>query len=188
MSRPESEAAPPLAPLAWPLWRRWLLNFGTVYLGLYFLLIGQTLLPVPSDWRFAVAHWFSRVWSGAALLPTGLSGSGDTAQDWLLLLLGTLLSLLLATLWTVSQRWKPGPSPRALSALSIGLRAALVIWLLAYGSAKFNFAQFGLLAPGQMNVTYGDSSPMGLLWRFMALSPGYQYLAGVAETLPALLL
>jgi hypothetical protein len=176
------------APLTWPIWRRWLLNFGTVYLALYFLLIGQGLLPVPPQWRFEVADRFSRVWSSAPLLPTGPTGSGDTPQDWLVLLLGLLLSLVLATLLTSLQRQRPGPSPRTLSELSVGLRAALIIWLLAYGSAKFNFGQFGLLNSAQAQTTYADSSPMGLLWRFMALSPGYQYLAGVAEALPALLL
>lgn len=61
-------------------------------------------------------------------------------------------------------------------------------WLYSYGSVKFNFGQFGLLAPGQFSKTYGDSSPMFLLWTFMAASPGYQLVAGVAECLPALLL
>lgn len=183
---PEERAVPP--PLHWPLWRRWTLNFGMVYLGLYFLLVGQSLLPVPPQWRFDVADRFSRVWSGAPLLPTGPTTSGDTSEDWLLLLLGLLLSLVLATLATIIQKRKPGPSSRALSALSVGLRTALMILLLSYGSAKFDFSQFGLLPTAIQGQTYAESSPMGLLWRFMALSPGYQYLAGVAETLPALLL
>lgn len=120
------------------------------------------------------------------LQPAGPTGSGDTAQDWVLALLALLASLVLGQVWTAFQRRRP--SVRQLSALSVGLRAALIVWLLSYGMAKFNFSQSGLLAPGQLGQSYGDSSPMGLLWRFMAASPGYQLVAGVAEVLPALLL
>ena len=187
-SRQEMLAA---APLTWPLWRRWLLNFGTVYLGLYFLLVGQALLLlVPAQVRFTLSDLFSRWLFKTPVTPLGPTGSGDTAQDWIFLLLSLLASLLLGTLWTVWQQRGPqrGPTGRHLFWLSLGLRSALIIWLMIYGSVKFSFGQFGLLAPGQQSVTYAESSPMGLLWRFMALSPGYQYLAGVAETLPALLL
>jgi hypothetical protein len=36
--------------------------------------------------------------------------------------------------------------------------------------------------------TYGESSPMGLLWTFMGVSPAYQMFAGLAEIVPGLLL
>ncbi|MFC4453353.1 hypothetical protein [Deinococcus sonorensis] len=63
-----------------------------------------------------------------------------------------------------------------------------MVWLLSYGLAKFSFGQFGLLSPGQLNHTYGQTSPMFLLWTFMAASPGYQLVGGVAEVQPALFL
>lgn len=172
---------------SWPLWQRFLLNFGTVYFGLYFLLIGQPLVKIiPDGGRYALAAWLDRLLFGHTL-PTPISaGSGDTSQDWALTLFGLLLSLLLGALWTALQR--QGPSPRHLTWLSVGLRIALVVWLLSYGLAKFNFSQFGLLAPGQLSRVYGETSPMFLLWAFMAASPGYQLVAGVAEALPALLL
>ena len=189
-----SDASPTHQPVtalnassSWPLWRRLLLNFGTIYFALYFLLVGQPLLPlIPSHTRFALADGVDRLLFHRPL-PTPLSaGSGDTSQDWALALLGLLLSLLLGALWTVLRRREP--SQRQLSALSVGLRAALIFWLYSYGSIKFNFGQFGLLAPGQLSHTYGESSPMFLLWTFMAASPGYQIVAGGAEVLPALLL
>jgi hypothetical protein len=169
---------------AWTLWRRFLFNFGTVYFVLYFLLLGQALLP--ASFKFWLADIFSRALLHTSIQPAGPTGAGDTAQDWTLVLLGLLASLLLGSFWTASLR--RGPSVRHLSALSVGLRAALIVWLLQYGLAKFNFSQFGLLAPAQLSQSYGESSPMGLLWRFMAASPGYQLVAGVAEVLPALLL
>lgn len=127
-----------------------------------------------------------RLLLGDALLPPFRTGSGDTALDWTSVLLVLLVSVLGGLLWTILRRG--GPSAAHLSWLETGLRAALILWLTGYGLAKFNFGQFGLLGPGPLFTTYGDSSPMGLLWRFMAVSPGYQYVAGVAEVLPALLL
>jgi hypothetical protein len=193
MTRPARAAsdlpaeALPVISRRWPLWRRFLLNFGTLYFGLYFLLIGQPLIQLlPSQTRYALAAWLDRLLFHHAL-PTPISvGSGDTSQDWALTLLGLLLSLFSGALWTALKR--QGPSPRHLSALSVGLRAALIVWLLVYGLAKFNFSQFGLLAPGQLNRIYGETSPMFVLWAFMAASPGYQLMAGAAEALPALLL
>ena len=193
MTRPDRSAsdlpprAAPVVPRAWPLWRRFLLNFGTLYFGLYFLLIGQPPVPlIPAAGRYALAAWLDRLLFGLAL-PTPISaGSGDTSQDWALTLFGLLLSLLLAGIWTVWYR--RDPARLHLTWLSVGLRAALIFWLYSYGLAKFNFGQFGLLAPGQLSHTYGESSPMFLLWTFMAASPGYQLVAGVAECLPALLL
>ena len=180
---PPSTAAPP----SWPLWRRFLLNFGTLYFGLYFLVIGQPLVPLlPSQTRYDLAAWVDRLLFGQALPTPFSAGSGDTSQDWALALLGLLLSLLLAILCTVGYR--RDPARLHLTWLSVGLRAALSVWLLEYGLAKFEFSQFGLLVPGQLSKTYGEGSPMFLLWAFMAASPGYQLVAGVAECLPALLL
>ena len=171
---------------SWPRWRLLLLNFGTVYFVLYFLFLGQALLPLPASVTFWLADTLSRGLFHQSIPNTGVTGSGDTAKDWTLALLGLLSSLILGVIWTVIQR--RGPSVRQLSALSVGLRAALICWLYSYGLAKFNFGQFGLLAPGQLSHTYGESSPMFLLWTFMASSPGYQLVAGFAEVLPALLL
>ncbi|GHG00083.1 hypothetical protein GCM10017783_10230 [Deinococcus piscis] len=96
-----------------------------------------------------------------------------------------LAALAGGTLWTALQKRLPAWQVPALSGF---LRFFLAAWLLSYGLIKFNFGQFGLLHAEQLDTTYGESSPMGLLWRFMAASPGYQWLAGLAEVLPALLL
>lgn len=182
----DAGAAP--MPAAWPLWRRWLLKFGSLYLALYFLIGGQPLLGSGlDDARFAVATALHRLLFGSALLPHMGGGSGDTSFDWAFTLLVLLVSLMGGTLWTALERSRT-PHLIHLELLSQGLRVALFFWLTLYGMTKFNFGQFGLLSSGQLTATYGESSPMGLLWRFMAASPGYQLVAGVAETLPALLL
>src|SRR5262249_25723243 len=41
--------------------------------------------------------------------------------------------------------------------------------------------QFPPISDGQLEVKYGDSSPMGLLWRFMQFSPPHTAPAGVIQ-------
>ncbi|WP_221088751.1 hypothetical protein [Deinococcus aquaedulcis] len=183
-------AADPEAPALdrpWPWWRRFALQFGSLYLALYFLVGVQGFAPLPEPLRFAVADALSRALFRAPLPPlAGPTGSGDTALDWAWTLVLLLVALLGGAVWTLLDR--RAPHPRLMVTLSQLLRVSLIWWLAIYGLSKFNFGQFGLLGTGQLTITYAESSPMGLLWRFMAASPGYQWLAGVAEVLPALLL
>ncbi|MDO4264738.1 MAG: hypothetical protein Q4C67_11125 [Deinococcus sp.] len=179
---PETPPSPP-----WPLWRSWLLNFGSVYLVGYFLVAGQTLWRPPGaqQWLHSTVGRLYEAALGRSWPPLRPTGSGDTALDWALFGLLFLVALIGGTLWTALQKRPPAWQMPALSGF---LRFFLAIWLLSYGLIKFNFGQFGLLQAEQLGTSYGESSPMGLLWRFMAASPGYQWLAGAAEVLPALLL
>ena len=183
MHTAQPPSALPVAP-TWPLWRRWLLNFGTVYLVSYFLMAGQGLLTMVPDvltsLHSVVGVFYERLLhkSWPPLLPTG---SGDTLFDWTLATLLLVIALVAGTAWTAFQRKVSSQHVPVLSGL---LRFFLAYSLLSYGLIKFNFGQFGLLNDWQLTATYGESSPMGLLWRFMATSPGYQWLAGVAEVLP----
>ena len=131
---PASQPVVALHPTpSWPFWRRSLLNFGTVYFALYFLFLGQALLPLPASVKFWLADTLSRGLFRKSIPNTGITGSGDTAKDWALALLGLLLSLLLGALWTVLRRREP--SQRQLSALSVGLRAILIFWLYTLQTA-----------------------------------------------------
>ncbi|PTA69839.1 hypothetical protein [Deinococcus arcticus] len=184
---PAAHPEVPVHDQPWPWWRRFTLQFGSLYLALYFLVGVQGFAPLPDPLRFALADALSRALFQAPLPPpAGPTGSGDTALDWAWTLALLLVSLLGGAVWTVLDR-RP-PRPRLTLTLSQVLRVALIWWLAIYGLSKFNFGQFGLLGSGQLDTPYGESSPMGLLWRFMGASPGYQWLAGVAEVLPALLL
>src|SRR4030095_7643936 len=57
-----------------------------------------------------------------------------------------------------------------------------------YGMIKVFRGQFPSPSPGRLIETYGDSSPMGLMWNFMGYSSAYVIFAGVSESLGALLL
>ena len=61
------------------------------------------------------------------------------------------------------------------------VRLALALVLLYYGAAKLVFGQFGFSDAGDALIAHGEMSPMGLLWRMVAFSPVFQFLAGLAE-------
>lgn len=68
------------------------------------------------------------------------------------------------------------------------LRVWLAFVLLVYGWPKVFLMQMGVADYGDALTAFGEMSPMGLLWRFMAVAPVVQILAGVAEVAAAALL
>ena len=60
--------------------------------------------------------------------------------------------------------------------------------MILYGASKVFMGQFGPPGFGRLLETYGDSSPMGLLWTFMGFSQGYTFFAGLAEMLGGVLM
>lgn len=68
------------------------------------------------------------------------------------------------------------------------LRLTLAISLLPYAWTKVFHTQMGYADYSDALVQYGEMSPMGLLWRFMAFSPTVQGLAGAAELIAVILL
>ena len=61
------------------------------------------------------------------------------------------------------------------------VRLLLAIAMAYYGVAKLVFGQFGFTDMGGALTALGEMSPMGVLWRMVALSPLFQFLAGLAE-------
>ena len=64
----------------------------------------------------------------------------------------------------------------------------LVATLFSYGFSKIFPLQFPYPALGRLTETFGDFSPMGVLWSFMGAWPAYMMFAGSAEVLGGLLL
>lgn len=65
------------------------------------------------------------------------------------------------------------------------LRVWLAGYLLIYGWSKVFLMQMGQADYSDAPVQYGEMSPIGLLWRFMAFSPSIQIMAGLAEVTAA---
>src|SRR5205814_224931 len=93
-----------------------------------------------------------------------------------------------AVLWTLgSEMWRHWKTERAPnydwlhSLFRLIVSFHLMYMMLGYGAAKVWCSQFPPISDGQLEITYGDSSPMGLLWRFMQFSQPYTIATGVIE-------
>lgn len=71
---------------------------------------------------------------------------------------------------------------------TFALRLAIAVSMFGYGLAKLSGAQFSSPADFRLFQSYGNSSPMGLLWTFMGHSQVYSSFTGLAEILGGVLL
>jgi hypothetical protein len=145
-------------------------------------------LRQPLVWATA---WFARAVLGIPGLADVSNGSGDRTFDYVRLLLFAILGAIGALAWSArSELGRGGPRsyPRLAAAAHVMLRYYVAYAMLAYGLAKIFRLQFPPLSPIGLQVTRGDSSPMGLLWGFMGYSGPYTVFGGLCEAIPGLLL
>ncbi|MCA8964521.1 MAG: hypothetical protein H6838_19250 [Planctomycetes bacterium] len=197
-------SASALEPAPWSLPRRLLFRFACVYLILYCLPFPLDRLPTSReffDWPRTAAQYFESMqdlavaWFGehllgvdAAKLKPFMTGSGDTTRAYVTMALHGSIAVLLAGAWSLLTR-RTG-HPRAADLLRTYVRFVLGATLLGYGTAKFFSGQFPPLADNErwLLTTWGDSSPMGVVWKFMGASPAYTAFSGVVECLGGVLL
>jgi hypothetical protein len=113
------------------------------------------------------------------------NGSGDTTFDYVQSLCTLVLAFFLFLIWTIVD-WKRRSYNKLHEIFRIVISFELAEALFGYGFSKLS--QFPALNEFQLTETYGDSSPMGLLWTFMGASRAYCLFAGFAEVLAAVLL
>jgi uncharacterized membrane protein YphA (DoxX/SURF4 family) len=98
------------------------------------------------------------------------------------------LAVLIGIVWSIVDFRRPSYS-RLHEILRITLRYSLALIVLGYGVAKIiPPRQFQLPSADRLMTTYGDSSPMGLLWTFMGASVPYTIFGGISECIGAVLL
>jgi uncharacterized membrane protein YphA (DoxX/SURF4 family) len=122
-------------------------------------------------------------------------GSGDTTWNYVQVFCFAVIAAALALLWTLAAtlRWvifrRERPAyPLLHEALRVYVRFYLAYFMLVYGITKVIKSQFPAPSPDTLLHTYGESSPMHLLWTFMGASEGYTVFAGAGEMLGGLLL
>ena len=136
----------------------------------------------------------SVAWVGANVLGidypfgTGSNGSGDRTYHHVLLFCHLVLAIAMAGCWSLVDR-RSRDHRRLFEGLRIFVRVYVGAVMLSYGFAKiFYSGQFPPLTPGLLARTYGESSPMSLLWSFMGASTPYRMFAGYMEAIPGFLL
>lgn len=114
------------------------------------------------------------------------NGSGDRTFDYVQAAIFTAIAAVVAAIWTALDRRDLGERLRP--ALRIYVRYWLGTVMITYGAAKFAGGQFPSPPGNWLLETYGESTPMRLLWTFMGFSQTYSAYAGFAECLGGALL
>ena len=122
-------------------------------------------------------------------------GSGDTTWNYVQIFMFVTISAAITLLWTLAAwvwwRIRQGSRlayPLLHSWLRVFVRFYLAQTMITYGAIKVIKLQFSYPSPEIMLHTFGESSPMHLLWTFMGASDGYTWFTGAGELIAGLLL
>lgn len=166
---------------------------------IYFVLFA---LPFPFGFipgTDAVANAYHKIWLSLVpwvaqhVLQVGYNfglddtGSSDKTYDWVQMFCFLAVAIVIGLVWSALRR-KRLRYDRLYQWLRLYVRLYVGATMLDYGAGKVIQSQFPALNLGRLLQTYGDSSPMGLLWTFMGASPGYNLFTGAAEMIGGALL
>ena len=132
-------------------------------------------------------------WVGASVLHTASpavslpNGAGDKTVFWVDQFVTLVLAVVVAVIWTALDRRRT-EYRKAHDWLRAHVRFTLGAIMLGYGAYKIIQLQFPPPMLSALIRPYGESSPMGILWKLMGHSYGYNLFTGLAEAVPAALL
>ena len=115
------------------------------------------------------------------------NGSGDTTFHYLEALALLTVSFPITMIWSVADRKRKNYVTLSYW-FRVGLRYTLGMFMVSYGFAKIFMTQFQHPTLIQLVQPLGNSSPMGLAWKFMGYSYGFNFFTGLAEAIGGLLL
>lgn len=175
--------------VSWHLGQRIFFRFSFCYIVLFYL--PDLLQAVPATAWMAAKYSYlldSSIYGMIGVdAPRHPTGSGDTTVAYIEQLVSLLLSLVGGVLWSILDRQRES-YVRLNGWLGVLARYVLAFSLFSYAFAKIFPTQFQPLSDRQLLQSYGQSSPMGLLWNFMGFSTPYTIFAGCVELVPAVLL
>jgi hypothetical protein len=190
-----SSSAVPAAIADWSAAQRALFRFAFAYFVLYSFPFPLGQIPGTEK----VAEWYGKLWEaivpwvGAHVLrlrePVQMlfNGSGDKTSDYVQNFTILCIAAIAAVVWSLVDRRR-----RQYAALHHWLRVyvryVLGATMLSYGGFKVIQSQFPHPRLGTLLESYGESSPMHLLWTFMGFSYAYNVFAGLGEMLGGVLL
>jgi uncharacterized membrane protein YphA (DoxX/SURF4 family) len=180
------------APAAWSPLRRIVFRFGAIYWLLFCaraLADTSTLEVIASGyvnaWTSLCALVARHVFRMGAL-QTHATGSGDRIIDYVGLLIIVFVATLGTIVWTLLDRRRQ-QYERLHDWLRVMVRYSVGFIMFEYGLVKVFPLQFRIPDAPDLLHTYGESSPMRLLWTFMGASPAYVIFSGIGETVGATL-
>jgi len=154
----------------------------------YWIPYGGVIVEPFTRMSFAATELLGKTIFGIAyILPPANTGSGDTMHNYVQLVFVLLFATVGSIIWSTVDR-KRSNYEKLLYWFVILLRYYLALTMLSYGFAKVFRTQFPPLTLGQLGKSYGESSPMNLLWTFMGYSGTYTVFTGLGEVTGGLLL
>jgi hypothetical protein len=112
---------------------------------------------------------------------------GDSLFGWVQSLVKLMLAVAAAVIWSALDRKRP--NYRAMQEwLWLYVRLVLGTAMMSYGAVKVIKVQFPDLFLWRLLSSYGESSPVGLLWSFMGYSRTYNLFTGLVELIGGALL
>lgn len=192
-----ASAANPNGSSIFDIVQRFAFRFTALYFCLFFFPAPLTYIPWLGMLIYPYLHAVDSTivrWMGEYVLGVGsdwvpFSGSGDSTESYVRLLCVFSLALFLAIAWSLVDRRKINHWILK-DLFHSNITYLLAITMIGYGLGKCGYSrnQFGITSGAMLETTWGDSSPMGALWKFMGASRPYTIFAGLGETIGALLL
>jgi hypothetical protein len=180
-------------PTSWSLPKRIAFRFAFAYLVAYNFPFPVNEIPQLEEW----AAGYDKLWEplvravGRALFGVDASilpnGSGDTTFNYVQLFCFAIIAMVATLIWSLLDRRREEYT-RLDAWLRIYVRFTLAAAMVLYGTSKVIPNQFPPPSLAKLTMTYGDQSPMGLLWSFMGASKIYTAFTGLAELTAGILL
>jgi uncharacterized membrane protein YphA (DoxX/SURF4 family) len=167
---------------------RFLFAYGVLYLfpfPLWVLPKTEWLSDGVNAFWEAVVGWLGEHLFGVEFA-TSFNGSGDRLFDYAQAATLLALAAVVTAIWSIAD--KRTSYPRLRDGLRTWIRFFLGAMMISYGLAKVFKTQFPDPGIRRLTETYGESSPMGLLWAFMGKSAAYCAFTGAAEVVGGILL
>ncbi|MEC7770123.1 MAG: hypothetical protein VX798_03010 [Bacteroidota bacterium] len=178
---------------------RRIVNFILIFFGIYFFLytfpfpfyylpfgIGQKLSSIVNDFWSNIVFYFSDSFLGNPIEKVR-NGSGDTSYDYAEFYIQLSISFLISILIIYFGRIRFFLVKNRMYFFYY-LRFYLGFILMGYALSKVFYLQFWEPTLSDLIKPYGESSRMGVLWRFMGLSEGYSIFAGLLQFFSGFLL
>ena len=164
----------------------------TIYAVLYMLFDGfgsliVRIIPGIALWDGLVNAVGNQILPDGHVITEKPNGSGDTTYNYVQLLTIFIVSMVGALIWNIADRERKEYN-RALYIMRNVIRHYLGIVMVLYGLAKVFKTQFPYPSYEMLTRSFGDASPMGLLWTFMGYSYPYNLFTGLGEVVGGALL
>ena len=143
-------------------------------------LLWKFLHPIPDAYRSAVPFLAKEILHLSQEVSTKNNGSSDTLFKWLSVGLNLVIAFAGALVWTALD-WRRKNYIRLNQWFRLLLRLSLAAIMTDYGGMKLFQVQFPAPYLSTLVETYGEGSPMKLLWTFMGFSRAYCVFGGLTE-------